>query len=452
MKIGIVMTIKDRVELTVQSLRDLINSKLPGVGVILLIDDGSNKKNSEVLMELHSKIAVIRHDVSIGVKRSLIEGIEYCWAQGCDIVTNLDNDVRLKPNWLTKLLELREKFPTNIITGFHSVTRNSDGSERHEIIQTRLGWCSKKSVGGINMMFNKQVYESYIKPALETPEGNWDYIACCNSVLDDHLIITAVPSVIQHTGILQSSMGHNQELPDTAADWYDLELPDVTLIGVDCNHFDELLTAAQISMRSIKFGAVKLLTSDLKYQNVPNVKIIDQLTSKEAYSNFVVKQLYKYVNTSHLLIIQGDGYIINPAAWNWTWLEYDYIGATWLYKDNINVGNGGFSLRSKSFHVAAAKDKRIEKIHPEDFQLCRTYRQLLEYEYGFIYAPEEIANQFSIEAYGSNAIPGANKYSGQFGFHGYNIDWSDWNGHVPNQPKKKIKHQSKISDIWEEMR
>lgn len=432
------MTIAGRPELTRQSLRDLADSNLESCNLIVLVFDGykSISDFGEQIDSLAKKcdIHIIYHDKSIGIKKSLIEGIEHCFYNGCDVVTNLDNDVRLKPNWLEKLLDLYNYFPNHIITGFHSTTKNKDGSERHKIVAGLSvkgpllhDWVFKESVGGINMLFNFDVYEKYILPALVTPEGNWDYIACRNSYLDSYPICVAVPSLIQHTGIHESSMGHNSELPDVADDWNNLELNDVTLFGLDDRSGDGLEKAMEICQRNIKFGDV--------------LRLHNPVDGKKGYSEFMIHHLHNYVHTSHVLVVQADGYIINPEAWDPNWLEYDYIGATWLYKDGMNVGNGGFSLRSHKL-CDIISQLVLNDYHPEDYIICRKHRKLLE-DHGIKFAPEEVANRFSIEAYGSNIIPGANNYSGQFGFHGYNVDFSDWNGHKPT------KKQTKRSNIFD---
>ena len=60
----------------------------------------------------------------------------------------------------------------------------------------------------------------------------------------------------------------------------------------------------------------------------------------EGYSEFVIRELHKYVDTSHCLLVQWDGYVLNPKSWLPQFLDYDYIGAPW--NGNV-VGNGGFS-------------------------------------------------------------------------------------------------------------
>lgn len=132
------------------------------------------------------------------------------------------------------------------------------------------------------------------------------------------------------------------------------------------------------------------------------------LKSKEEYSEFVIKKLPDYIQTDFVLIVQYDGYIIKPEAWADEFLQYDYIGAPWWFMHSNNVGNGGFSLRSKAMLNAC---KIITDCHPED-GMIREHRQELE-AMGIKFAPEEIAARFSWEHNGKYEV-----YKGSFGFHG----------------------------------
>jgi hypothetical protein len=202
-----------------------------------------------------------------------------------------------------------------------------------------------------------------------------------------------------------------------AVDFYSLYLPDVTLFGIDAHNPHGIRRAAEICQRNVRFGAVNIITT----RQFPGATLNEGRTN---YSRYIIKELDKQFDTSHVLIIHPDGYILNWRAWDKDWLQFDYIGATWNYKDNKNVGNGGFSLRSKKLQHILATDKAIKAFHPEDDVICRQYRDYLEQKYDIRFAPEEVANRFSIEAYGANTFPGGNRYSGQFGFHGYHVDYS----------------------------
>jgi hypothetical protein len=164
-------------------------------------------------------------------------------------------------------------------------------------------------------------------------------------------------------------------------------------------------------MRRIQFGAVKLLThAQISYPGIETVSI-ERLDTIEAYSAFVFKKLWKYVSTDHVLIIQWDGFVLNPHLWDNEFLQYDYIGAPWWY-DSRNVGNGGFSLRSKKL-LLALMDPVYTLTHPEDDKICREYGHDLEMMHDIRFAPEELAAKFSFEP--------SEKYTttdlGTFGFH-----------------------------------
>lgn len=210
-------------------------------------------------------------------------------------------------------------------------------------------------------------------------------------------------------------------------------LPTVTLLGIDCVNIERLMLAADICRERFKFADVKLLTSLPAPVGAPTVEI-PPINSSAEYSEFVIRRLAEYVDTPHVLIIQYDGFILNPQAWDDAFLEYDYIGAPqhirqpfvkWfgLPQELVGqwvVGNGGFSLRSKGFvDVCAelAQNGTITEFHPEDNRLCITYRSELEAR-GMKYAPRIVAERFSFEG-----EDGANQWNGEFGFHG--IRWTD---------------------------
>ena len=203
-------------------------------------------------------------------------------------------------------------------------------------------------------------------------------------------------------------------------------LPNITLIGVDCVDAERLALAMEICLKDFSFGAVKLLTS-LPSSSSHKVEI-DPITSISQYSTFILKELYKYIDSEFALIVQHDGFILNPDAWDDEFLAYDYIGAPWYTKETgeLSVGNGGFSLRSRKLFEFTAKDDFISvdeadttrHAHNEDWIICKLRREYVESK-GIRFAPVELAHRFSIE---SNAYYGR-EWKGEFGFHG--LHWTD---------------------------
>lgn len=405
---GIIIPCYNRPEYLQRCLNSVLNSNLKDT-IFLLIDDASiDSETKELIKEFNPPgVPVIRitNPNNRGIKANLLTGFDLLF-KTCDLVINLDSDAIVKPEWIDILKHLKSEHPNHIVSGFNSKNTNKDGSLRNPIIEEHDTYILKKHCNGINMCMNQTDYEKHVRPALAR-EGNWDY----NSTNPNGFII-AKPSVIQHIGV-NSSMGHTEN-PDMACDFKLLSLPTVTLFGIDAHDPAGIRFSADICQQSVDFGDVKIITERL-------------FQGREGYSEFCIKHLANYIETEHVLIIHPDGYILNPSAWDDEFLQYDYIGATWWYKDNMNVGNGGFSLRSKKLLDILAKID-IHQTHPEDDVICRQYRYYLEEEHGIRFAPEEVANRFSIEAYGVQD----KRYNGAFGFHGKHVDFRGANlPHVP---------------------
>lgn len=122
-----------------------------------------------------------------------------------------------------------------------------------------------------------------------------------------------------------------------------LQLPSVTLCIIDCIDAKRAIQVLEHCKTMVDFGAVKLLTHiPCQYEN--RVKIVP-LNSLIAYSIFMLTRFHNFIDTDHVLIVQRDGWILNPFAFKREWLELDYIGPLFVQYDF--VGSGGFSLRSK---------------------------------------------------------------------------------------------------------
>jgi tetratricopeptide (TPR) repeat protein len=189
-----------------------------------------------------------------------------------------------------------------------------------------------------------------------------------------------------------------------------LELSRVTLCCIDTANHALAVRALRLSVGGVRFGRVLLLTD--QELDLPDIQVrqIAPLASREAYSQFVLKELLPHIDTSHVLLLQWDGYVVNPAAWRDENLDCDYLGAKWFwYDDAMRVGNGGFSLRSRKL-LEALQDPRIVLSGAEDLTIGRAFRPLLERDYGIRFGSEALADAFAFEA----AYP----IGKPFGFHG----------------------------------
>ncbi len=193
-----------------------------------------------------------------------------------------------------------------------------------------------------------------------------------------------------------------------------LHLPHVTLCCVDSQYPALGFEAIQKTCVDLLFAEVLFFTRPdfvIPTHTIDNLKVMtgEVIRNIEEYSLFMLKGLQAYVKTSHVLIIQWDGYVIRPQAWQDQFLQYDYIGAAWSKKTGPWVGNGGFSLRSKSL-LSALQDKVITPDHPEDVCICDQYRSYLEDAHRIQFASPELADTFSFEF--------GKPHPEAFGFHG----------------------------------
>ncbi len=188
----------------------------------------------------------------------------------------------------------------------------------------------------------------------------------------------------------------------------------------------ELLQVTLACVSSVKIPeskeAVKKSQEGIKYHGI--IEIYDKnLKSSDEYSRFILYELCKYIKSDFCLLVQYDGYVTRPELWSDEFLQYDYIGAPWPpdthftnMGEEVRVGNGGFSFRSKkllnAFNELGLKftDNGTGFFH-EDGQICNYYRDILE-SYGIKFAPVEVAARFSKELVVPETVE-------SFGFHRY---------------------------------
>jgi glycosyltransferase involved in cell wall biosynthesis len=227
MKVSLIITTFERPAYLQRCLDSVRRADLSQVDCVLIVDDCSKDKQTIKLIndfELEG-VELIKafSKENRSIKGSLLFGCDLLF-NSCDIVINLDGDAIVAPQFANVLMKLKERFQENIITGFCCFTKNKDGSERHSVLKMADDYTERKSVGGINMLFDVRQYNNWIRPTLVRcieQGGNWDDHSCRASIASGHRIITSRPSVVQHIGTEFSSMGHSAggEPPDVATDF-----------------------------------------------------------------------------------------------------------------------------------------------------------------------------------------------------------------------------------------
>ena len=211
------------------------------------------------------------------------------------------------------------------------------------------------------------------------------------------------------------------------------QLDRITLIIADTRNYAQAINSLRKSLEQIKPARTIFFTDidvDTKLQDVEIIKI-PTINSKWEYSRFIVKELWKYIDTEFVLITQWDSGVLNGEAWDDKFYKFDMVAPPWLYVDNRNLGNGGFSLKSQKLQAILGNDPFIEIFHPEDEITGRLYRHYLETMHKIKFADDDTGDHFGFELR-------APVYD-TFGFHGF--------FHKPFQKPIMLTRQGALGDI-----
>jgi len=182
-------------------------------------------------------------------------------------------------------------------------------------------------------------------------------------------------------------------------------------MAADTYNFGGAVASLKKCMEQCEFDRVIFFTNiPLKIDGIEVIQI-EELSGKDGYSHFMLKEAYKYISSEFVLVVQHDAWILSSDEFNEELYNVDYAGGLWLEKDGLANGNGGFSWRSYKLMEAVGKDDFINATAPEDVSLCRVYRRYLEKTYNLIWASDEICERFAFELKEPNQIT--------FGFHNF---------------------------------
>ena len=197
-----------------------------------------------------------------------------------------------------------------------------------------------------------------------------------------------------------------------------LNLPDVTLIVAETRCHELMRLTLTDMVLKVKFGGIVIHTDKPELIGIPAPA--EYITVPD-WPNKIEQGYFYYMDagcaakTSHVLQIEWDAGIRDVNSWTDEFLNFDYIGAPWVWTKGPyhSVGNGGFVLLSKRMceHVHANRNTfRIKT----DTDYAQANRIRLEKEIGAKWAPPELAYQFAYE-HGREAHRSMSKPS--FGYH-----------------------------------
>ncbi len=140
------------------------------------------------------------------------------------------------------------------------------------------------------------------------------------------------------------------------------------------------------------------LKEGVSYEVVPN----EWLKSVDTYNEMMMLKefYYRFIRYEYILLFQLDAFVFSDTLEYFCRMEYDYIGAPWLYgikslntnRGVVYVGNGGFSLRRISAFLNVLDREKIQyKNDNEDFFWSSQESEV------FRVAPIDVALKFAFE-------------------------------------------------------
>ena len=178
-------------------------------------------------------------------------------------------------------------------------------------------------------------------------------------------------------------------------------LDDVTLVTIETMYHGLAKRAMEETLARVPFKHAMVFSDQDFLPGAKHVKI--EHGNMESYCNLLLKGMLEHVETEYVIFQQWDAMVHDGTKWKDYFLLNDYIGAVWPWRPHgQNVGNGGFSLRSRRL-LEALQDPHIQ-LDPtdpehgiqEDNYIAIKHRPWLETQ-GIVFAYPNVANQFSIE-------------------------------------------------------
>ena len=171
---------------------------------------------------------------------------------------------------------------------------------------------------------------------------------------------------------------------------------DIAIAIADTDHHMLGMAALRQSVAGVDPAQVLVFSDRPEAWPGYEVLRIPTLTRIEDYNRLITGGLAEHLRCGHVLVVQYDGFVLDPAQFAPLFLHYDYLGAPWPQFADHAVGNGGFSLRSRRLVEAVAALPYDDASEAEDLFICRRHGAALARS-GLRFAPREVAAHFSVE-------------------------------------------------------
>lgn len=173
----------------------------------------------------------------------------------------------------------------------------------------------------------------------------------------------------------------------------------ISVVIID-THENKILPRCAIerTLQCTSIGQIYTFSDEPFFPGANFIKI-PKIQHIQEYEKWMLGDILQHVNED-FLVIQWDGFVLNPQRWQEQFRDFDYIGAPHTINSVLQVGNGGFSFRSiKLMEAVATLRNSIDQStreFPEDVLITIKWREELE-RLGISFPPLELASQFAFQ-------------------------------------------------------
>src|ERR1700722_13511033 len=155
-----------------------------------------------------------------------------------------------------------------------------------------------------------------------------------------------------------------------------VNLKDVTLVCIDTLRPQAGANSIDICHHCCNFAATLFYTDVKDKLTSSKVTQIDcgKIDSLLAYNRFLSDYAWRHVQTTHMMLCQWDGFVIDPRNWDWEWMRLDFIGGSTHHKywKQQSINSGGFSMRSVKLMKNVSVLNPFVGMYHEDVMITET--------------------------------------------------------------------------------
>ena len=198
-EVGLVLPTFNRYDYLCKCTESLAQGHYEHVALVI-VDDASDDPNTQRLVAEFELPGVPIFRARRRLKEGFLvhENLRFGWDllcqhTSCSQLCVLDSDTIVRAHWLEQLHThypaLQERYGSVILSGFNAI--------EHPAIHNERDHCLKRSVGGCNLYFSRDIYEDWLRSILVE---HWDWRMVEQTQEREVSIACLRPSVVQHIG------------------------------------------------------------------------------------------------------------------------------------------------------------------------------------------------------------------------------------------------------------